>query len=278
MSARVCPICDGSDFERRKLLPNLAVDRCRGCGLRISDIVKTKRVSYAHIDDEAYLQSIGLVRQEQARTVIDSVRASGTWLDIGCGFGFVLDEARRAGFAVRGVEPDPKAAAAARARLGDVVRATDDDTHADVISTLDVLEHVPPEEINAFARNVGNRAALWVIKVPSSEGLFYQVAHALLPLSRGVVRRLWQSDHEYPHTVYFDRSTLTRFLEKHGFVVEQARYLEEVSAKTASQRMLLDPTIPRWQSLLAAPLVRLINAFERWRGTSDALLVIARRR
>lgn len=278
MATRVCPVCDGTSFKRRKLLPNLSVDRCLGCGLRISDIVKTKRVSYAHIDDDAYLQSIGLVRQEQARAVVGSVRATGTWLDIGCGFGFVLDEARRAGFAVRGVEPDAKAAAAARARLGDVVRAADDHTPADVISTLDVLEHVPPEEMSAFARNICSRASLWVIKVPSSEGLFFGVGHALLPFSRGVVRRLWQSDHEYPHTVYFDRSTLTRFVEKHGFVVEQVRYMEEVSAKTASQRMLLDPTIPRWQSLLAAPLVRIINALERWRGTSDALLVIARRR
>jgi SAM-dependent methyltransferase len=275
---RVCPVCEGTRFTRRRLLPNLAVERCTGCGLRISEIVKTKRVSYAHIDDDAYLQSIGMVRQEQAKMVVRAVKAKGEWLDIGCGFGFVLDEARRAGFTVRGVEPDAKAAAAARARLGDVVRATDDHAPADVISTLDVLEHVPPPELGAFAEDIRSRASWWVVKVPSSEGLFYRVSHALLPFSRGVVRRLWQSDHEYPHTVYFDRPTLTRFLEKHGFAIEEVRYLEEVSSKTASQRMLLDPTIPRWQALLAAPLVRLVNTIERLRGTSDALLVIARRR
>ena len=283
MSGRVCPVCDGTQFKRRRLLPNLAVDLCLSCGLRISDMVRTKRVSYAHIDDDAYMQSIGHVRQEQAKAVVGAVVGNGsagagrTWLDIGCGFGFVLDEARRAGFAVRGVEPDPKAAAAARARLGDVVRAADDDAAADVISTLDVLEHVPPDDLAAFAANVHRRAAQWVIKVPSSEGLFYKVGHALLPFSRGVVRRLWQSDHEYPHTVYFDRATLTRFLQKHRFAIEQVRYIEEVSAKTASRRMLLDPTIARWQSLLASPLVRIINIIERSRGTSDALLIIARR-
>jgi SAM-dependent methyltransferase len=277
MSARVCPVCDGSRFTQRRLLPNLTVARCLGCGLRISDIAMTKGVSYAHIDDEAYLQSIGLVRQEQAAAVVAAVKSNGTWLDIGCGFGFVLDQARRAGFAVRGVEPNAKAVAAARARLGDVIRTVDDNSHADVISTLDVLEHIPVAELNAFARDIRGRAKTWVVKVPSSEGLFYRVGHALLPFSRGVVRRLWQSDHQYPHTVYFDRRTLTRFLEKHGFVIEQVRYLEEVSAKTAAQRMLLDPTIPRWQSLLASPLVRIINTIERWRGTSDALLVIARR-
>ena len=281
-----CPVCAGERFTHKRLLPNLAASP-QGHIIQVvssalfavaSDITHPKGVSYAHIDDGAYLQSIGRVRQSQAKAIVGAVKATGTWLDLGCGFGFLLDEARRAGFTVRGVEPNAKAAAQARARLGDVVSAADDDAPADVISTLDVLEHVELRALSAFAENVRRRAAVWVIKVPSADGLFYKVAHALLPFSRGVVRRLWQSDHEYPHTVYFDRPTLTRFLEQHGFTVEQVRYVDEVPAETATSRMLLDPTIPRWQARLATPLVRVVNAIERWRGVSDALVVIARRK
>jgi LmbE family N-acetylglucosaminyl deacetylase/SAM-dependent methyltransferase len=271
-----CPVCNGTAFTRRRLLPNLAVLRCTACGLRTSDIVKTKSVSYAHIDDAAYLQSIGLLRQQQAKAIVGAVTATGEWLDIGCGFGFVLDEARRAGFAVRGVEPDPKAAVQARERLGVEILPSDDHRPSDVISTLDVIEHIPPAELHAFAEDIRRRAALWVIKVPSCEGLFYKVAHALLPFTRSAVRRLWQSDHEYPHTIYFDEKTLTRFLRQHGFTIERIRYLEEMPDATALQRLQVDPTIPRWQALIALPLVRLVNRVERWRAKSDALLVLAR--
>jgi len=145
-----------------------------------------------------------------------------------------------------------------------------------VISTLDVIEHIPPSELHAFAEDIRRRAGLWVIKVPSSEGLFYKVAHALLPFTRSAVKRLWQSDHEYPHTVYFDELTLRRFLEQNGFTIELVRYLEEMPSATAMQRMRLDPTIPLWQATLALPVVRMINRLERWRAKSDALLMLAR--
>src|SRR5205085_9487386 len=133
----------------------------------------------------------------------------GEWLDVGCGFGYVLEAAREAGYRVRGIEPDAKAVAAARQRIADVETGvlTEETREADILSTLDVLEHL--DDINAFARLVRWKArALWVIKVPSSEGLFFRMAHLFRIGS--AVRRLWQSDYEHPHTVYFNQPALTR--------------------------------------------------------------------
>lgn len=274
-----CPACNSAECTTRTIA-DVTIRRCTGCGLRRSAFARGRGISYADIDDGSYARSIAPVRRAQAVEIVRFVSAhakGGTWLDVGCGYGYVLDAARAAGFAVRGLEPDAKAASAARERIGDVETGTlhDGTPAADVLSTLDVLEHL--DDLGAFARLVQRKArALWVIKVPSSDGLFFRVAHALR--IRGAVQRLWQSGYEHPHTVYFDRATLTRFLDVHGFDVVAFRYLDEVPDGTVIDRLTLDGRTPRWTARLAVPLFAAINAIERLRGTSDALLVVARPR
>jgi SAM-dependent methyltransferase len=275
----MCPVCGGERFEPRTVA-GVAFKRCAGCGLRLAAFGPGKGTNYADVDDAAYVQSIAVVRRAQSTAIVDAVREhvrAGEWLDVGCGYGVVLEAARHAGFAVRGIEPNAKAAAAARERIPTIEQGllTEATNAADVLSTLDVIEHL--HDLDAFARLAARKARkLWVIKVPSSEGLFFKVAHALRIGS--AVRRLWQSEYEDPHTVYFDRATLTRFLKKHGFDVLAVHYLEEVPTGTVVDRLTLDGAMSRSKAMLAVPLFFAINLLERLRGKSDALLVLARPR
>ena len=261
-----------------KEIAGVTIRRCRGCGVRTSPVAERKGTSYADVDRAAYLQSIGAVRRAQGEQIAAFVRehgGMGEWLDVGCGFGYVLEAARAAGFRVRGIEPDPTAAGAARERAGDVQQGFLDESTApaDVLSTLDVLEHL--DDVDAFAELVKRKArALWVIKVPSSEGLFFRIAHAFRIAP--AIARLWQSNYEHPHTVYFDEATLTRFLANHGFAIVARRYLDEIPTRTVVDRLTLTGHMPRWQARLAMPLFFAINLLERVRSKSDALLVIAR--
>lgn len=272
-----CPVCGGERFDER-VIAEVTIRRCAACGLRISRIVPGKAMSYADVDDAAYLHAIGSVRRAQGEAIVAFARAhgaTGTWLDVGCGFGFVLEAARDAGFAVRGLEPDAKAARAAKERIAEIEQGMLDEATpaADVLSTLDVLEHV--HDLDGFAQLVKRKVrALWVIKVPSSEGLLFKIAHGLRIAA--AVKRLWQSEYVDPHTVYFDRATLTRFLRKHGFEVVASRSIEEVPNGTVVDRLTLDRAIPRWKARMAVPLFAAINVIERIRGKSDALVVIAR--
>lgn len=257
----------------------LTMHRCTSCGLRTMPAAQRRGTSYADVDARAYQQSIGSVRRAQSDELVALVRehgAAGEWLDVGCGFGYVLEAARAAGFRVRGLEPDPVAAEAARERVGDVRQGVLDEHTpvADVLSTLDVLEHL--DDIDAFAELVKRKTrAFWLIKVPSSDGLFFRIAHALR--IRGAIERLWQSNYEHPHTVYFDESTLARFLRNHGFAVVAVRYLDEVPTRTVVDRLTLAGGMPRWKARLAVPLFFAINVVERLRSKSDALVVLARR-
>ena len=281
----ICPACGAAGRRVRPVLAALTVVTCTGCGFLRSEIRENGAISYAEVDDAAYEAAIGTLRRRQ---VIDVLRFAmpharrGEWLDVGCGPGYLLTEARGAGFGIRGIEPDAKAAALARTRLGeDVVRHDTfreaEYASADVVSTLDVLEHVPVAELGDFASRVRTTlrpGGVWVIKVPSSEGLFFRVAHALR--LRRQIERLWQVDHAWPHTVYFDRGTLAAFLRRHGFDVVAHRYLAEVPLSTAVARLTMLGEVPRWQALLGLPAIAAVNAIEALRRKSDALVMVAR--
>ncbi len=289
-----CPACRGGQFQRRTILPEIAVQVCAGCGLLISEIAPVEKAlpEFARINEQAYQQSVGLVRRRQASEILALVREcsppGNSWLDVGCSFGYMLREAQQGGFQVSGVEPDERAAEAARKLLGaDVVRLglmCDEgvpDASVAVISTLDVLEHIPADGMAFFAGMIRRKlvpGGLWVIKVPSTEGLYFTLAHLFPSLTpRGVLRRLWQADYEYPHTVYFNRGSLRRFLESHGFEVTATRYLADVPNSTVIDRLRMDDTIPAWQAPLLAPAFYGINFVEALRGKSDALVMVARR-
>lgn len=272
-----CPLCSNERFHT-KTVTGVTIHRCRTCGLRTSPVGERRGTSYDGVDTKDYLQSIGCVRQGQGQEVVALARqygAEGEWLDVGCGYGYVLDAARMAGFRIRGIEPDATAVNATRMRGIDVHHGRLDETTppADIVSTLDVLEHL--DDINAFAQLVKSKTrGLWLIKVPSSDGLFYRIAHALH--LRSAVERLWQTQYEHPHTVYFDESTLSRFLRQHGFDVLAIRYLDEVPTKTIVPRLTLAGDMPRWKAWLAVPVFLVINLIERLRRRSDALVVLAR--
>jgi SAM-dependent methyltransferase len=82
-------------------------------------------------------------------------RAPGTLLEIGCGDGWFLDAARRAGFATRGLDADEARAATARRRGHEVrhglLEELDTDERFDVVFHCDLLSHFP-EPIDALRR------------------------------------------------------------------------------------------------------------------------------
>jgi 2-polyprenyl-3-methyl-5-hydroxy-6-metoxy-1,4-benzoquinol methylase len=295
---RECPACGGRRFRDWHIAHGLSMHTCQSCGLILSSLLRryAKMGQYENVDLPAYMSSVGAVRDEQSLKILSIVRPhareGARVLDIGCGFGSFLQRARQAGYAVAGVEPDAHACAGACDALGaGVVRhgtlqqvklASES---ADVVSTLDVLEHVPLADHEAFAHAIADVLApggIWVIKVPSTDGLYYHasamMARVLPRVGAVFMHRLWQTDYEWPHMVYFNRSTLQAWLQRHGFTVVGSTYLPEVPLRTIIDRLSHDGDISRWQAYLLVPAVLIINAVEWLRRRSDALVVIARRR
>lgn len=162
-------------------------------------------------------------------------RPSGAWLDVGCALGFLVRVASDAGYAAYGLDRNAEAVARARAELGDRVRAAPLGPDAfpgvrfDVISLIDVIEHVPdPADLLASVRSV-----------LAPDG----VLAAVLPNAGSLVRRLlggrWP--HYAPEHLYqWTPGAMRRFLAQHGFRTLELRtglrktytveYLESYSA------------------------------------------------
>jgi SAM-dependent methyltransferase len=179
----------------------------------------------------SYLEAEPRLREE-ALQVLDMIPVSrGHMPEIGCAGGFFLDEARKRGFEVAGIETNESMAAHARERLGlNVINAriedVGDDAFAhrfDVLVMMDVLEHIP------HPRELFGKASRWL--APGAYVLVRGPLHndPMAQLKEGL-RRLARIEKQLPgyplDANAFTRRSLTRLLE--GAEVGELSWIGEV--------------------------------------------------
>jgi 2-polyprenyl-3-methyl-5-hydroxy-6-metoxy-1,4-benzoquinol methylase len=149
---------------------------------------------------------------------ITRLRRDGRLLDVGCAMGFLLEVAEQSGFEGYGLELNPLALAEARKSFGERVQAGElgpgafPGTSFDVITLIDVLEHVPdPVELLERAR-----ARL----LPGG------VLAAVLPNAASVVRRVLRSrwpHYAEEHLFFWTPASLSLALTRTGLEVRVIR-------------------------------------------------------
>ena len=146
-----CQVCGGEVRPYR----HDWVFRCAGCRVLSStlEVAIPAQASEAVIDEvarEAGLATLRRRNNERLLAGLASLLPEGRrrLLDVGSGPGFLLAQAKEAGFQAEGIEPDANTVEAARShganvRHGYFPEALMADERFDVIVFNDVLEHIP---------------------------------------------------------------------------------------------------------------------------------------
>lgn len=263
-----CPICEtdrfdfevyAANFDPAQLDPQVfsarrlpdrihyRMVRCNECGLlRSSPILSHAALEALYAKSHfAYAGEATFTRRtygDYLRRALAHVRDRGRLIEVGCGNGFFLEEALEQGFRnVGGVEPSLEAARLASDRVrekihpGFYTRESFPKEHADALCAFQVFDHVPdPAALLEAAREH---------LVPGGVALF--INHDAGALSAKLLGER-SPIINVEHTVLFDRKTMRRIFEKHGF-----RVVEVFSVKNTYP-------IGYWARL--APLPRLLKS------------------
>jgi len=226
--ARVCPACGGATKHLLRFRSNgCDILQCASCGLGRTETSGFDPTAYytgdyfsgGHADGYSdYLGAEPVLRREFAYSVdfIRKHRPSGKLLELGCAYGFFLQEAKRC-FEVAGIELAPEAAEHCRRAGLNVLHGVADEAslrqlgHADVIVLFDVIEHLPePRETLALCHHYLNPGGIIVI----TTGDFAS------PVARLAGAR-WRLMTPPQHLWFFTPESMRRMSAALGLAVEQ---------------------------------------------------------
>lgn len=262
--------------------------RCPSCGLWASTLpIGINSDAHAGLDEDLRETGLADLRRHNNAVVVERLLSHGLTpgerlLDVGSAHGWFVEAAVARGVRAEGIEPDEAVAARADGspvRVGFFPDVLDADERFAAITYNDVLEHFPDAgaAVAASADHL-EPGGLLSVNIPNSRGLFYRLAVVCHALGlRSAYERLWQLGLPSPHLWYFDRATLVRLAERHGFELVTVDALDSVRRAGLWQRAHADRKVSPISVLgvvavwLAAPV---FNASR----TSDIMHLVFRRR
>ncbi|MBX3006738.1 MAG: glycosyltransferase [Melioribacteraceae bacterium] len=167
--------------------------------------------------DQNEIKNSMLRRDYWIKEILQYTKAEGNILDIGCGWGAFLDNARTYGFSPRGIEITKKGADFAKTKLN--INATSDqflDTPLEkksfkVITLNHVLEHLPEPKM-AMEK-------IYDLLIPG--GLFCGIVPNVESLCSFFMGDAWEWLDPFYHYVHYSPTTVRKHLENAGFVIEK---------------------------------------------------------
>ncbi len=200
------------------------IDECSQCGAGTTmprpsadELASCYAASYSYSTPDL----IATEKRRRATALLDWADVkSGKILDVGCMFGFLLDEARARGLEPYGVELSESAASAAASKGHDVFTGTLEEFAAkrpelrfEAIFAQHVLEHIPdPRAFLATARKLLVPGGKLVVCVPNFEARL-----------RTIARSGWGWYQVPVHLHHFSSRALHRLLDDTGFAVATER-------------------------------------------------------
>lgn len=227
-----CPVCRAERFTPRAEVQGVAIEACNGCGLLVQNpqpsddeltAIYGSNYFIGASENDRLAPQFDVVKRATASLQLDEIaaylhrrgRAADrlTLLEVGCGRGNMLLEARNRGYLIHGREFSEDAARVANRKLGAgivQVGAIGEETFAeqsfDLCILADVIEHLrdPADFIQKIFRAL-KPGAIVFMATPSIDSW-----------SARVLGWNWM-EYKPEHLFYFNPATIRRLLENAGF-------------------------------------------------------------
>jgi len=287
----VCELCQGERDEARWQLSNFDVLVCQSCDVLFIPLSQAGTTASPYTED--YFRARGMTQPEYvtairkmkrstfarhfsvlARVCPDVQPRGSRLLDVGCAVGFLPELAKDLGYDAYGVEVSEHGARLANERLpgrvkaGTLQNAAYETASFDVVTSSDVIEHVPnPRD---FLREVA--------RITKPGGAVLLTTPDMNSLSARVFGKRWPNV-KLEHLWYFSRKGLTRLLDQQGFDVVEVRAATKTATLDYGRRQFQANPRP-----LVTPLTGLVRFLPRRLRDQPIpirigdMLVIARRR
>ncbi len=216
MQNEICHYCNGGAFDPLlQINNNTAIVKCRRCKLARTypypqfNFESQEKYSKFYLDNEQMFRMF-------AKSMLDAIKeykCSGSFLDIGCAVGYVLDEAGELGFDnTNGIELNLDAAAIAKSKGHNVYTQPIEKLNLqnekfDLIIFNHVLEHV-----------LDMRLILSEIKkVLKKDGIIYCGMPNYNSIMQKLLKKNWYGWGMPDHIWHFDKLTFPSVMENNGF-------------------------------------------------------------
>ncbi len=211
-----CLICNSDNLYTLTSYNRAYLVKCNDCGFVFSKKIPTNEELISHYDGYGrndYLSPITIKRYNEILDKLEKYRKTNKLIDVGCGIGYFLEEAKKRGWEVYGTEMTDKAVEICKQKginiyHGELNISDFEEGSFDVVTSFEVIEHIynPQEEAKKFN---------YLLR---KGGLLYLTTPNFNSFSRDILKDKWSIIYYPEHLSYYTKKTINSLLSNNGFV------------------------------------------------------------
>ncbi|MBI4699295.1 MAG: class I SAM-dependent methyltransferase [Nitrospirae bacterium] len=233
-----CPVCNCAQYIQSFSIRTHVYYSCNSCGVLFLGKEPDPKFSGNNYDDSYFSSALkdnlsgymdyakqSLPLRRNFRTILSHIKSHLSFkspisvLDVGCAYGFFLDEARKAGMSVHGLDLSASAVRWMKDNLnieGTVgLSYNAPEGPFDIVTAIEVIEHI--KEPDSFIKNLRKRL--------KDGGLLVIHTGAVDSLTAKLLGRWWWYLNPPDHCTIFSRQALKHLITENGFEILDHRLM-----------------------------------------------------
>ncbi|MFT5858101.1 MAG: 2-polyprenyl-3-methyl-5-hydroxy-6-metoxy-1,4-benzoquinol methylase [Flavobacteriaceae bacterium] len=211
-----CPLCSSKKISNLAKFNGAKLASCISCSFIFSERIPSEVELDAFYDKEyevtSFLSKITIARYNALLDKFEKHRKTNRILDVGCGYGFFLEIAKKRGWKVYGSDYAEKCIDICTKKGIDMYRGSMNDEAFipemfDVITSFEVIEHI--YKLNQELQNLN--------RLLRPGGIMYVTTPNFNAILRYRLGEKYDVINYPEHLLYFTRKTLQSAMEKNGF-------------------------------------------------------------